>query len=72
MNSIFLCKICGHIEFNKVPENCPVCGASKSNFTEDPDAIIPAEKEGKEKHIPILVASNSCGLIPDECKDVHI
>lgn len=72
MNSVFICKICGHIEFNQAPEKCPVCGASKSNFSQDPDAINPAEKEGKEKHVPVIVTSDSCGLIPGACKDVHI
>ena len=71
MDNLFLCKIYGHIKFNEAPEKCPVCGASKSNFIEDSNAINPDEKEGKEKHFPVIITSGSSGLIPGECKDVH-
>ena len=27
-----LCPICGHIEFGKAPESCPICGAPESRF----------------------------------------
>jgi len=27
-----LCPVCGHIEFGKAPENCPICGAPESKF----------------------------------------
>ena len=30
------------------------------------------EKEGKEKHVPTILVTDSCGLIPDECRDVHV
>ena len=72
MDNLFLCKICGHIEFKEAPETCPVCGAPKSKFTLDSHAIMPTEKEGKEKHVPVIVATDSCGLIPDACRDAHI
>ncbi|MBN1411046.1 MAG: hypothetical protein JW969_09380 [Spirochaetales bacterium] len=70
MEKLFVCKVCGHIEFGSAPEMCPVCMAK--SFTENPDAIMPAEKEGKEKHVPVVTTSASCGLIPGECKDVFI
>lgn len=72
MENLFVCKICGHIEFKNALQKCPVCGAAKSNFKEDSQAIMPAEKEGKEKHVPVIIGTDSCGLIPNECKDVHI
>lgn len=68
----FACKGCGHIAFNEAPDKCPVCMAPKKMFIEDPEAIKPAEKEGKEKHVPVLIKGDSCGLIPGECKDVHV
>ena len=70
MEKLFVCTVCGHIEFGAAPANCPVCHAS--TFKEDPNAINPAEKEGKEKHIPVVSFNASCGLIPGECKDVLI
>lgn len=72
MNTLFLCKVCGHIEFGKAPAKCPVCESDQTTFMEDPNAIHPAEKEGKEKHVPVILVSDSCGLIPGGCKDVHI
>lgn len=72
------CKICGHIEFEEAPNRCPVCEATKENFTPDPEAIKkPADltklSEGEKKHIPTLVVVKTCGLIPGgECLDVHV
>jgi superoxide reductase len=63
--------MCGHIEFAAAPEKCPACGAPKSAFGEDPDALMPAEKEGKEKHVPEILVTKECGLIPGECRDIH-
>ncbi|MBU0944633.1 MAG: rubrerythrin family protein [Proteobacteria bacterium] len=28
----YLCPVCGHIEFGKPPERCPICGAKKHIF----------------------------------------
>ena len=72
MEKMYLCKVCGHIEFSTAPEKCPVCNASRSSYAETPDAVMPAAKEGKEKHVPVLTATDSCGLIPNECRDVHV
>ena len=72
MGKLFVCKMCGHIEFDAAPERCPACGAPKSAFREDAGALMPAEKEGKEKHVPELVVTTSCGLIPDLCRDIHV
>lgn len=70
MEKMFVCAVCGHIEFGNAPAECPVCFARK--FNEDPNAIMPAEKEGKEKHVPVVTATGQCGLIPGECKDVLV
>ncbi len=32
VTKIYLCPICGHIEFNEVPEVCPICGAKKEKY----------------------------------------
>jgi superoxide reductase len=72
MEKIFVCSVCGHIEFGAAPKACPVCWATADKFADTPDAIKPAEKEGKEKHVPVLVVSKQCGLVPGVCQDVHI
>lgn len=74
---VFVCKVCGHIEFNEAPEKCLVCRAKKESFVETPDAIKkPANPaaltDGDKKHIPQLVVVKECGLIPGGCcTDVH-
>ena len=72
MDKLFVCGVCGHVEFGAAPDICPVCLSPKEKFTEDPKAIHPAEKEGKEKHVPVIVKSDHCGLMPGICQDVHI
>lgn len=74
----FVCKACGHIEFNAAPEKCPVCGVPKTSFIEDPAAIKkPANPaaltDGDKKHIPKITVVKTCGLIPGGgCMDVHV
>lgn len=72
MKKYFVCQVCGHIEFDAAPDMCPVCGSSKDKYNEDPNAIVPSEKEGKEKHVPQIIVTNDCGLIPGTCRDIHI
>jgi rubrerythrin len=31
---IFLCPVCGNIEFGKPPEKCPICGVFGKQFQE--------------------------------------
>jgi len=31
---IYVCSVCGHIEFGSAPENCPVCHSPKEKFEE--------------------------------------
>ncbi|MBI5873590.1 MAG: hypothetical protein HZB36_05550 [Candidatus Omnitrophica bacterium] len=73
----FICKVCGHIEFNEITANCPVCGAPKTSFEDKPDLIHrPGEAtnftEPEKKHIPKIVLVKTCGLIPQGCMDVHV
>ncbi len=32
VSNFYLCPICGHIEFGRPPEKCPVCGAKQSAY----------------------------------------
>jgi len=31
-NEFYLCPVCGHIEFGKPPEQCPICGAKGAKY----------------------------------------
>jgi desulfoferrodoxin-like iron-binding protein len=71
---IFICQMCGHIEFNEAPEKCPVCGASKNNFKQNDNVFKESAEKSPEapvKHIPVITVNKSCGLIPEQsCADV--
>ena len=32
VTEFYLCPVCGHIEFGKAPETCPICGAKASKY----------------------------------------
>ncbi len=72
MENVFVCSVCGHIEFGRAPETCPVCDAPREKFSLDNAAIHPAEREGKEKHVPVILVTEQCGFIPNACRDVHV
>ena len=74
---MFVCSVCGYIEFNEAPEKCPVCMAPKKAFAEDPNALKKPADPNKlvdldKKHIPMFLVKKQCGLIPDGCVDVNI
>lgn len=72
MDQLYVCQVCGHVEFGQAPDQCPVCYAPKEKFENKNDVIHPAEQEGKEKHVPVILVSNECGMMPDACQDVNI
>jgi rubrerythrin len=34
IGAVYLCPVCGNIELNEPPENCPICGVPKRMFRE--------------------------------------
>jgi desulfoferrodoxin-like iron-binding protein len=74
--NLFVCAVCGHIEFRSAPDKCPVCGAPKEKFKQNDRVFIEAEekaKEGAVKHVPVINVNKQCGLIPEQaCMDVII
>jgi len=34
LEEVWVCEVCGHTHVGPAPDNCPVCGAPKSKFTE--------------------------------------
>lgn len=73
---IYICQVCGHLEFNMPPEKCPVCFAERDKFTQN-DMIFKESNEkspeAETKHIPIVTISKKCGLIPESpCVDITV
>ncbi len=74
--NLFICQVCGHLEFDNAPENCPVCGAPKEKYQQN-DNIFKESKENspeaESKHIPSISIEKECGLIKEEgCTDVFV
>jgi superoxide reductase len=75
------CSVCGHVEFDEVPELCLVCRSGKDAFKENAEAIKqpanPADlSEGDRKHIPIVsidggVVQVTVGEIEHVMQDAH-
>jgi desulfoferrodoxin-like iron-binding protein len=66
--AIYICSICGHIEFGTIPATCPMCRSAKEVF-EANDAIF-SESETKfkdvaQKHIPIVSVRKKSELITE-------
>lgn len=74
--NIFICKVCGHVEFGAAPEKCPVCFAGQEAFNQNDNVFIESEENAREaavKHIPSVKVNKECGLIPEEsCVDVIV
>jgi desulfoferrodoxin (superoxide reductase-like protein) len=67
--TIYVCQICGHLEFGAPPAVCPMCRSSKEKFETD-DSIF-AESENKfkslsETHSPELVVTKKSQLVTEE------
>jgi superoxide reductase len=73
---IFICKTCGHIEFNSLPDKCPVCFSEKEKFSQNDNIFTESSAKSPEaavKHIPAVAVNKQCGLIPETpCLDVHV
>lgn len=72
----FICSVCGHIEFDQIPALCPVCKSPKEKYSQN-DRIFEdsaqKSKEASEKHVPIIMTSGTCGLIPEHsCLDITV
>ena len=69
--SIFVCSVCGHVEFGAAPDACPVCHAPKEKFIGNDELFsdhkTDAEyKELSEKHTPVVSISKKPGLIKEQ------
>jgi superoxide reductase len=73
---IFVCGVCGHIEFKEAPDKCPACGAPRSQFKQNDKVFEEAAAKSKEaavKHIPAVQVNHVCGLVPEnDCIDLVV
>jgi superoxide reductase len=73
---VFICGVCGHIEFSEVTGVCPVCFAAKEKFTRNDNVFKESQAKSPEaevKHVPSVVLKKECGLIPEQaCLDAVI
>jgi superoxide reductase len=73
---IYICQVCGHIEFYNVPDTCPVCGAEKDKFLQNDEIFkesIQKSPEAEIKHIPAVTVNKSCSFIPESgCTEVIV
>ncbi len=73
----YICGKCGYLSFNRAPDKCPVCGATREAFELDPTAIKkPADSANlsdlEKKHIPAIDIRKQCGLVGSGCVDANI
>jgi len=74
--AIFICSVCGHIEFGKAPDKCPVCMSPREKYSQNDNVFIESEEKSKEaaiKHIPSITINKECKLIPElSCADIIV
>lgn len=74
--NIFVCSVCGHIEFGSAPESCPVCHVPKENFTLNNSIFTDAKsnnKDGGIKHDPVITIKKESTLVSElPCHEVSV
>jgi superoxide reductase len=74
--NVYICSLCGHIEFNAMPAVCPVCKAPAEKFVQNNKVFEESAQKSKEaavKHVPVVTVNKKCGLIPEQpCVDVVV
>jgi|GEM_PF-311627 desulfoferrodoxin-like iron-binding protein len=65
---LFVCGVCGHIEFGALPESCPVCRAPQEKFTQDNNVFSDAEAVSADlgvSHAPVVTVKQKSELLPE-------
>jgi len=68
--NMYSCELCGHIAFEQMPTECPICRSSIENFKKNPDAIKRPQDPGnltdfEKAHVPIINISKSNDVAAD-------
>jgi superoxide reductase len=67
--AIFVCSVCGHVEFGAAPDVCPVCHAPKEQFKSNDTLFSANEAKFKElgiSHTPVLAVKKESTLITEQ------
>lgn len=74
--NIFICSVCGHLEFGTAPESCPVCKSPREKYAQNDPIFEESSAKSKEaavKHIPQVTVNRECGMIPEHpCLDIIV
>jgi desulfoferrodoxin len=74
--AIFVCQLCGHVEYGSAPAACPICHAPKEKFKQDDNLFTDAEaktKDGTVKHTPVITVVAQSSLVPEQpCREVDV
>lgn len=74
--SIFVCSICGHVEFGAAPAACPVCHAPKDKFISNDTLFTDAQGVSVDLtplHVPVISIVKTSTLINEQpTKDVAV
>jgi desulfoferrodoxin-like iron-binding protein len=74
--AIFVCEVCGHVEYGSAPAACPICHAPKEKFRQDDGLFTDAEaktKDGTVKHTPVITVLAQSTLVPEQpCRAVDV
>jgi len=68
--NMYSCELCGHIAFEQMPTECPICRASIENFRKNPGVIKkPQDPENltdfEKTHVPAISISKSNDVAAD-------
>ena len=73
---IFVCSVCGHVEFGGAPDECPVCRSPKEKFGQNDKLFTDAEAKDPTLgtgHTPVIGTLKQSLLIPEQmCKSASV
>jgi desulfoferrodoxin-like iron-binding protein len=76
MPAIYVCAVCGHVEFGSAPEFCPICHAPKEKFVGNNSLFSDAMKKFPNvgiSHAPVISIKKDPQLVSDApCKEVSV
>lgn len=74
--ALYVCGVCGHVEFGGAPESCPVCHAPKEKFTLNNALFSDTQAKFKDvagSHAPVIIVNKEPRLVPEApCKEISV
>jgi superoxide reductase len=74
--SLFVCSVCGHVEFGAAPAACPVCHAPKDKFISNDTLFTDAQAGPADlspSHAPVISVAATSTLINEKpTKDIAV